>query len=1160
MKANRSPGEIITFYSYKGGAGRTMALANIAYWLAVYENKSVLSLDWDLEAPGLHRYFHLSKSDTSSLSGLIEFFEQASLYLGQNEYAKLSDFFCDFFEEHPIQVYKNLYLLKAGKLDENYPDKIHAFNWRSFFEKYPSFFDSWITFLTDRYDYILIDSRTGLTDTGGICTMIMPEKVVVVFTPNNQSLLGVTDTIESWAQYRVKNLDHRPFMIYPLPSRIELGSEKDLFEEWRKKYCSIFEDKLKAIYNLSYCNLNPYLDKVAIFHEPKYAFGEQIAVQLEGKGKASSINSNVYRYKNLIDAINSDKNVWDFSILLSDNYQTALTRIKAAIEEESKNLDLSKLELPFLPPEIDDISTVENLNLSGNYLSNITFLCSLPKLISLNLKGNNIKVIAAIEHLQHLVNLNLCRNKIESIGQLGSLKNLQYLDASHNQIENLSGIEALSSLDTLNLSENKLIDVKPLFKIKNLRSINLDNNIIANLHGIADLQHLENLSVNTNPIGSVPPEIVNQGIDHVINYYNSLQQDIRPLNQLRVMILGDGAVGKTSLVKRLTQIDFDPNESQTHGIQIKTVKRRINNKKITIHYWDFGGQEIMHSTHRLFLTDRCLYVLVLDSRRDEKIEYWLKTIQNIGKNSPVLVILNKIDQNLSYGLNERRLKEEYENVRGFIRVSCKTNLGILDFQEYLDKEILAHDLTETMLPTSWVQAIELIKDLNDDHINNQVFKKICWEQGIKDANDQDLILNLLHDLGIAFHDENLKEFKVEILNPLWLTNAIYQIINSAVITQKQGFFSVSDLITEFNKEAHEGKIDRNTSIKLPFILALMKEFELCFNLTDDTYIIPELLPVEQPFFQFPKESISLKFIVEYPKFFPPSIFPRLIVCLNEYIYDNNMWRTGMILHEKERFKIVAYISSDRLDRKIYIEIVGEDRRNFLTIIRQAINSINKTFQDIEIIESIPLPDLYNGSEILVSYKELIGYETMGELTFSSGKLLKKYNVVDLLAGIESPEIRKKRDIAIKVFIAYSGLDQTFKDELVKNLMPLVRLNKIYLLGDGYILPGYKWENEIVKQLSNADIVICLISSDFIISDFAYSQELQLALMRHEKGEKIVVPVLIKPCAWDNLPIAKIQSLPRSWIESVHDDKAWWTEFTVGFKKIVQVLQEHKVIQ
>jgi len=170
--------------------------------------------------------------------------------------------------------------------------------------------------------------------------------------------------------------------------------------------------------------------------------------------------------------------------------------------------------------------------------------------------------------------------------------------------------------------------------------------------------------------------------------------------------------------------------------------------------------------------------------------------------------------------------------------------------------------------------------------------------------------------------------------------------------------------------------------------------------------------------------------------------------------------------------------------------------------------------------------------------------------------LKKYNVSDLLAGIESPEIRENKDMAIKVFIAYSEADLIFKNEVVKKLMPLIRINKIYLLGDGYILPGYQWETEIVKQLINADIVICLISDDFVTSDFAYSQELQIALKQHEKGEKIVLPVLIKSCIWNNLPIAKIQSLPKSWVDVVHNDMAW-TEFVAGFKNILEKLRNFK---
>jgi GTPase SAR1 family protein len=102
---------------------------------------------------------------------------------------------------------------------------------------------------------------------------------------------------------------------------------------------------------------------------------------------------------------------------------------------------------------------------------------------------------------------------------------------------------------------------------------------------------------------------------------------------VKVLLVGDGAAGKTSLAKALLGQPIDFEESQTHGININTMDINVNNTIIKVRLWDFGGQEIMHATHRFFLSKRSLYILVLDGRKDEKTEYWLNHIESFGGDS-----------------------------------------------------------------------------------------------------------------------------------------------------------------------------------------------------------------------------------------------------------------------------------------------------------------------------------------------------------------------------------------------------------------------------------------------------------------------------------------------------------------------------------------------
>jgi len=115
----------------------------------------------------------------------------------------------------------------------------------------------------------------------------------------------------------------------------------------------------------------------------------------------------------------------------------------------------------------------------------------------------------------------------------------------------------------------------------------------------------------------------------------------------------------------------------------------------------------------------------------------------------------------------------------------------------------------------------------------------------------------------------------------------------------------------------------------------------------------------------------------------------------------------------------------------------------------------------------------------------------------------------------------------KIFIAYSKEDRSLLDELVSHLSVLERSGKADVWHDGEIEAGADWENSKKEALQNADIILLLISADFINSDYCYEVEMQSALKRHEQGTAKVIPVLMRDCAWQLTPFAKLQVLPTN---------------------------------
>ncbi|MEM8525539.1 MAG: AAA family ATPase [Bacteroidota bacterium] len=332
-------GKVITFYSYKGGTGRTMSLANVACYFAQRGNR-VLVIDWDLEAPSLHQYFEefCDKKLLQETEGLIEFIKTfEKIY--QEEYLKIgatadmlaepSEPYGD--EEDFIDVYLkktfsrylvgiknigNLHLLKAGKqFDREYSTTIETFDWRAFHQMEPYFFECFAQFLKQEFDYVFIDSRTGLTDTAGICTTLMPEHLVLVFTPNKQSLDGVLDAARNAIQYRIDYDDEiRPLLIYPLPSRIEEG-EEDLREKWKREYKEKFKNLFIDIYKLTEKDLkdsffDEYFNKIYIKHSSKYSYGEELSI-LEANANDPFYLS--YYYREFSEILEKGVPIWTMS-------------------------------------------------------------------------------------------------------------------------------------------------------------------------------------------------------------------------------------------------------------------------------------------------------------------------------------------------------------------------------------------------------------------------------------------------------------------------------------------------------------------------------------------------------------------------------------------------------------------------------------------------------------------------------------------------------------------------------------------------------------------------------------------------------------------------------------------------------------------------------
>ncbi|HLP89534.1 MAG TPA: COR domain-containing protein [Nostocaceae cyanobacterium] len=700
-------------------------------------------------------------------------------------------------------------------------------------------------------------------------------------------------------------------------------------------------------------------------------------------------------------------------------------------------------DLKSLPPELANLSNLRKLDISGNPWEKIPdVVAKLHNLEHLTIIRVNLDEFSeAITQLTNLTQLYLSRNQLTEIPEaIAQLTNLTQLDLSDNQLTEIpEAIAQLTNLKELNLSRNQLTEIPEVIaQLTNLKELHLYNNQLTEIpEAIAQLTNLTELYLSRNQLTQIPdwleelpnlqkldlrqnplpisPEILGPpklhqepgSIEEIFNYCRLLRSGaFRPLNEAKLLLVGQGSVGKTSLINRLIYNTYNSNQSQTDGLNVTTWNVHVNSKDVRLNVWDFGGQEIYHATHQFFLTKRSLYLLVCNCRISEeenRIEYWLKLIESFGGQSPVIIVGNKKDEQ-PLDINRKALREKYPNIKAIIETSCQANEGIDQLCQAIIEEVGKLKEVYDLLPLSWFEVKEDLENMNEDFITYDKYTLICEGKNIPEERNQEQLINLLHRLGLvlSFRDHPILQ-STNVLNPDWVTEGIYTLLSDEILkTQTKGILIYDDL-----KRILDSK--RYPANRHHYLTELMKEFQLCFELPDcpaPKFLIPGLLPKDEPEETKLKDD-TLEFQYHY-RVLPESIMSRFIVLIHEKIYNQIYWRSGVMLaysEGKETYNI-ARIKADIEDKKIFISIDGREntRRPFLLMIRDVFNKIHSSFTKPS--ECVPVPG--HPEHQPLDYQELLGLEAMGEIEYPIGKLRIKVNLRQLLDGYEPIEVRQLR--------------------------------------------------------------------------------------------------------------------------------------------------------
>ncbi len=697
--------------------------------------------------------------------------------------------------------------------------------------------------------------------------------------------------------------------------------------------------------------------------------------------------------------------------------------------KQLESLNLTSIGLTEIPEAINELPNLTSLDISFTQIENILevlqklceILGKLSNLTHLSLDGNQIAEIPeAISQLSNLTLLNIWNNQITVIPEaISQLSNLTQLHLTRNQITVIpEAIAQLFNLIEIELSDNQITVIpEEIASLSNLTELYLRNNRIEKIpECLETLPKLQTLDLRDNPL-PISPEILWSGQQYkdsgtpaaIFNYLRQLRSgEVLPLNEAKVLLVGQGSVGKTSLINRLTDNKYNPNEPQTDGLNITEWKITVNTKPVKLNVWDFGGQEIYHATHQFFLTKRSLYLLVSNCRTSEdenRLEYWLKLIESFGDASPVIIVGNKCDEQ-PLDLNRKALRDKYPNIKAIIETSCQSGTGIDELRSAIHTEISQLKEVYDLLPLSWFQVKQRLENLDKDFISISEYATICATENILAETDQTQLIGLLHNLGIVL---NFREHPIlqstNILNPHWVTEGIYALLSDDALKLKtKGILTYAEL----SRILDATKYPRH---RYNCLTELMGEFQLCFPLSHCSaprFLIPGILPKEEPE-NTKLEGETLEFQYHY-RILPDSILSRFIVLMHEKIHNCTHWRTGVMLEYTEGKEVynIARIKSDPEDEKIFIAVSGREstRRSFLSMIRDTFSKIHNSFANLEISQWVPVPGYPDADPL--DYEELLGLEEMGENTVRVGKLKLKLDLRPLLDGYESIELRRIR--------------------------------------------------------------------------------------------------------------------------------------------------------
>jgi internalin A len=542
---------------------------------------------------------------------------------------------------------------------------------------------------------------------------------------------------------------------------------------------------------------------------------------------------------------------------------------------------------------------LEDLNIGRNLVSNLAPIAGSCALQRLACWVTEVRDLSPLRRLVKIASLDVSRCAIYDLAPLAGLTALQTLDCSLTRVVDLTPLASLTALQTLSIGGAPVADLAPLAKLSALRSLECWGTKVSDLGPLAGLPELkrlrtwslelrgldrgwiergplEELILYDTSIADIPAGVLSSDGDEdclasLRAYFNDSTLDDGRLYDVKLMLLGNGRVGKTQLARALQDQSFEADSKSTHGVTVAQYDLpRGEEPPIPLHIWDFGGQDIYHGTHALFLSDHAIFALVWkradagDEQNDaystdRPLRYWVDYVHRVGgQRRAAVIVQTRCDapgDGVSCPVPEADMRARFGRFWP-VDFSAKTRDGLGELRAALSAAA-AYAIKQQgapMFPVAWARVKAALEAMRAEDqarpeaerrlrvVEASEFEALCRDQGVK--SEPRHLLNYLHRSGVVFYRPELMDRIV--LDQAWALAAIYAVFEREQgaykrIRANRGRFTLADLSTT----VWQGQGGEQRALFLDMMCACGVAFRLDRHGAEDEtarYIAPELLP------------------------------------------------------------------------------------------------------------------------------------------------------------------------------------------------------------------------------------------------------------------------------------------------------------------------------